>query len=67
MLSLAEKIKIKIPLRVFLFFMTRQKTALISVYDKTDIETFAKSLIDLGWKIISSGGKIGRASCRERV
>ena len=36
--------------------MTRQKTALISVYDKTDIETFAKSLIDLGWKIISSGG-----------
>ena len=36
--------------------MQRQKTALISVYDKTDIETFAKSLVDLGWKIISSGG-----------
>ena len=34
----------------------RQKTALISVYDKTGIESFAKSLIDLGWKIISSGG-----------
>jgi len=36
--------------------MQRQKTALISVYDKTGIESFAKSLVDLGWKIISSGG-----------
>ncbi len=36
--------------------MNRQKTALISVYDKTGIESFAKSLVDLGWKIISSGG-----------
>lgn len=34
----------------------RQKIALISVYDKTGIKDFAKSLIDLGWKIISSGG-----------
>ncbi len=42
---------------MFLFFMTdRQKTALISVYDKTGIVDFAKSLVDLGWKIISSGG-----------
>ena len=32
------------------------KTALISVYDKTGITDFAKSLVDLGWKIISSGG-----------
>lgn len=34
----------------------KQKTALISVYDKTGIADFAKSLSDLGWKIISSGG-----------
>lgn len=34
----------------------RQKTALISVYDKTGIADFAQSLIGLGWKIISSGG-----------
>lgn len=34
----------------------KEKIALISVYDKTGIEKFAKSLIDLGWKIISSGG-----------
>jgi phosphoribosylaminoimidazolecarboxamide formyltransferase/IMP cyclohydrolase len=34
----------------------RQKIALISVYDKTGIKDFAKSLVDLGWKIISSGG-----------
>src|SRR6185369_3752176 len=33
-----------------------QRTALISVYDKTGIADFAKSLVDLGWKIISSGG-----------
>lgn len=36
--------------------MTTQKTALISVYDKTGIEDFAKELAGLGWKIISSGG-----------
>lgn len=33
-----------------------QKTALISVYDKTGIEKFAGDLSELGWKIISSGG-----------
>ncbi|OGI67977.1 hypothetical protein A2738_03980 [Candidatus Nomurabacteria bacterium RIFCSPHIGHO2_01_FULL_42_15] len=33
-----------------------QKTALISVYNKESITDFAKSLVDLGWKIISSGG-----------
>jgi phosphoribosylaminoimidazolecarboxamide formyltransferase / IMP cyclohydrolase len=36
--------------------VNRTKTALISVYDKNGIEDFAKSLVDLGWKIISSGG-----------
>ena len=36
--------------------MQRQKTALISVYDKTGIKDFARSLVDLDWKIISSGG-----------
>ncbi len=34
----------------------RQKVALISVYNKEGIVDFAKSLVDLGWKIISSGG-----------
>src|SRR3990172_4765798 len=34
----------------------RQKIALISVYNKEGITDFAKSLVDLGWKIISSGG-----------
>lgn len=34
----------------------KQKTALISVYNKEGITDFAKSLVDLGWKIISSGG-----------
>ena len=33
-----------------------QKTALISVCNKEGIVDFAKSLVDLGWKIISSGG-----------
>ena len=36
--------------------MNKTRTALISVYDKTGITDFAKSLVDLGWKIISSGG-----------
>lgn len=40
--------------------MTRQKTALISVYDKTGIEDFAKELVGLGWRIISSGGTAKR-------
>jgi phosphoribosylaminoimidazolecarboxamide formyltransferase / IMP cyclohydrolase len=34
----------------------RQKTALISVYNKEGIVDFAKELVGLGWKIISSGG-----------
>lgn len=33
-----------------------KKTALISVYNKENIEKFAKNLVDLGWEIISSGG-----------
>lgn len=33
-----------------------KKNALISVFDKTGIETFAQGLVGLGWKIISSGG-----------
>lgn len=32
------------------------KVALISVWDKTGIETFAQALIDEGWTILSSGG-----------
>src|SRR3989344_5986363 len=36
--------------------MAKQKTALISVYNKEGIIDFAKNLADLGWKIISSGG-----------
>jgi len=30
--------------------------ALISVYDKTDIVSFARGLAELGWEIVSSGG-----------
>lgn len=30
--------------------------ALISVYDKTGIESFAKALVDLGWDLVASGG-----------
>lgn len=33
-----------------------QKFALLSVYDKTDIASFAKALISLGYIIISTGG-----------
>ena len=33
-----------------------QRIALISVYNKEGITDFAKNLVDLGWKIISSGG-----------
>jgi phosphoribosylaminoimidazolecarboxamide formyltransferase/IMP cyclohydrolase len=36
--------------------MNKQKTALISVYNKEGIVEFAKELVQLGWKIISSGG-----------
>jgi len=34
----------------------KQKIALISVYNKEGIADFAKELVELGWKIISSGG-----------
>jgi phosphoribosylaminoimidazolecarboxamide formyltransferase/IMP cyclohydrolase len=30
--------------------------ALISVYDKRDVESFARALVELGWEIVSSGG-----------
>jgi phosphoribosylaminoimidazolecarboxamide formyltransferase / IMP cyclohydrolase len=30
--------------------------ALISVYDKTGVEGFARGLVELGWEIVSSGG-----------
>src|SRR3989338_1995180 len=36
--------------------MNKQRTALISVYNKEGITDFAKSLVGLGWQIISSGG-----------
>jgi len=32
------------------------RNALISVFDKTGIDKFARELINLGWRIISSGG-----------
>ncbi len=34
----------------------KQRTALISVYNKEGITEFARELVILGWKIISSGG-----------
>ncbi|HEY3921344.1 MAG TPA: bifunctional phosphoribosylaminoimidazolecarboxamide formyltransferase/IMP cyclohydrolase [Gaiellaceae bacterium] len=34
--------------------------ALLSVYDKTGIESFAAGLVDLGWEITSSGGTARR-------
>jgi phosphoribosylaminoimidazolecarboxamide formyltransferase / IMP cyclohydrolase len=33
-----------------------ERNALLSVYDKTGIVEFARELISLGWRIISSGG-----------
>ncbi len=30
--------------------------ALVSVYDKTGLEEFARGLVDLGWELVSSGG-----------
>ena len=33
--------------------------ALVSVYDKTGIDTFARGLAGLGWEIVSSGGTAG--------
>ncbi len=41
---------------MFTIMQNRQRTALISVYEKKGIEDFARELADLGWKIISSGG-----------
>src|SRR4051812_23946413 len=32
--------------------------ALLSVYDKTGLETFARGLVDLGWELISTGGTL---------
>lgn len=34
----------------------KQRTALLSVYNKEGIADFARELVNLGWKIISSGG-----------
>jgi phosphoribosylaminoimidazolecarboxamide formyltransferase/IMP cyclohydrolase len=36
--------------------MERKKRALLSVYSKDGIEDFARSLIEMDWEIISSGG-----------
>lgn len=36
--------------------MTKQRTALLSVYDKEGIVEFARALVSMGWNIISSGG-----------
>jgi phosphoribosylaminoimidazolecarboxamide formyltransferase/IMP cyclohydrolase len=33
--------------------------ALVSVYDKTGVDTFARGLVELGWDIVSSGGTAG--------
>ena len=33
-----------------------KKIAIISVYDKTNIQGFARELVSLGYTIISSGG-----------
>ncbi|HYV33779.1 MAG TPA: bifunctional phosphoribosylaminoimidazolecarboxamide formyltransferase/IMP cyclohydrolase, partial [Candidatus Limnocylindria bacterium] len=34
----------------------KSRTALLSVYNKSGIEQFAKELVDLGFKILASGG-----------
>ncbi len=36
--------------------MEHKKRALISVFDKTGVDTFSKSLENLGWEIVSSSG-----------
>jgi phosphoribosylaminoimidazolecarboxamide formyltransferase/IMP cyclohydrolase len=36
--------------------MTQRKRALLSVYDKTGLEAFARSLVGLGFELVSSGG-----------
>ncbi len=38
------------------------KTALISVFDKTNIDTFSQNLIDLGFQLISTGGTAANLS-----
>lgn len=35
---------------------TPRRRALLSVYDKTGVVTLARTLVDLGWELISSGG-----------
>ena len=42
------------------------RRALISVYDKTGIEAFAKALADMGVEIISSGGTAKALARRRR-
>jgi phosphoribosylaminoimidazolecarboxamide formyltransferase/IMP cyclohydrolase len=46
----------KTPPKGCFHFMNKPKIALISVYNKEGIADFAKELVNLGWKIISSGG-----------
>ncbi|MFI5270459.1 MAG: hypothetical protein ACHQT9_00240 [Candidatus Saccharimonadales bacterium] len=36
--------------------LSDSKIALLSVYDKSGIEVFAKELVELGWKVYASGG-----------
>src|SRR4051794_37377369 len=36
----------------------RRMRALLSVYDKTGIEAFARALVELGWEIVSTGGTL---------
>ncbi len=36
--------------------MSSAGIALLSVYDKTDIEDFAEGLVELGWQVYASGG-----------
>jgi len=40
--------------------MMADKNALLSVFDKTGIEDFAEGLVDLDWKLYSSGGTARR-------
>jgi phosphoribosylaminoimidazolecarboxamide formyltransferase / IMP cyclohydrolase len=36
--------------------MSTTRRALLSVYDKTDVVSFARELVSMGWEIVSSGG-----------
>ena len=45
----------------------RIKTALVSVYHKEGLDEIITKLHEEGVEFLSTGGKIGRASCRERV